>query len=1098
MKLSAIFLLVGCLQLSAAAYSQEKYFTLSFDQVPLEKVFASVKQQGDYLFLYNNENINKAGARVSVNLEAATIKQVMDACMKGLPLSYRIIDKTVIITPGEVAPAEVVQDIRISGTVKDSTGKPLIGVSVGVEGTSKGTVTNENGHFALDGVKQDAFLVFSYVGFTSQRISVGGRSGIEIILKENNTGLNEVVVLGFGQTQKKIAQTGAIASLSTKELMQSPVANITNALAGRMPGLISIQRSGEPGADASTLFLRGRATLNSTAPLVTIDGIQKEYNAISLLDANEIETISILKDASATALYGVKGANGVIIITTRRGKLGKPRMNARVQRAVQTAIRLPKFADSYGFATLRNEAYLNDNPGGSSLPFSEEALEAYRTHADPYRYPDVDWVKEMMKSSNLTQANFDISGGTTLVKYFVNVGYTDQDGLFRLEKMPNYDPNIKYKRYNFRSNIDIEFDKDFSLSMNLFGAIENKNGPRRSTGELFSALMWVPPLATPIKYPTGVYGYSSTYGGGNPIGDVQQAGYKEAFNSSLSGKISATRKMDFITKGLSVKGNFSFDGYFRNNVERGRTGYFAFYEGGDLMDPLSYRYQNTKDAPLGPPWSTTDQSRDTWLDFSLNYERLYGKKGEHNVTGFLLANRQQRVISGQIPFVSQGLVGRLAYGFRNKYFAEFNAGLNGTDNFSKGNRYGFFPSYSAAWVLSEESFMKGSSVVDFLKLRASYGSVGNDQLPGRRWLFIGEFNPGGGYNFGDPASNTDGVQEGPMPNSLVTWETSKKTNLGLEVRLLGDLLGMTLDVFKEKRSDMLVTRGTIPAMVGVPTGNLPPANMGRTENKGFELELRHQRTVKKDLTYFVNGNLTYARNKILFMDEENRAYDYLYRTGHPIGQIYGLTALGFFNDKAEIAAAPPQFGTVIPGDIRYLDRNNDGVIDQNDQGPIGRSDVPEVFYGISGGVNWKNLDFSFLLQGAGNFNVMFSARGAWEFQNGGKVLESHLNRWTPETAATASYPAIHSGTNANNHNASTFFLKDASYMRLKNMEIGYTFRQLWLKNGRGISSLRIYANGMNLYTWDKIGGDFDPEAPSGEGAIYPQQRVINIGASVGF
>ncbi len=1097
MKIGICLFLSLVLQLSARAFSQEKTQSLSVNNASLEKVLETLKKQYDYLFLYNNESIQKIDARVSLDLKSATITQALDACMQGLPLTYKIVDKTIVITPRTTTSSQQLQQ-RITGTVRDETGMPLVGVSVSVEGSSKGTTSDEQGGFVIEDAGTDVVLLFSYIGFEPQRVETKGQSVIEVVLKEATGDLGEVVVLGFGQTQRKIAQTGAIASVGTKELAQSPVANITNALAGRLPGLITIQRSGEPGADASALFLRGRASLNGSSPLLTIDGIQKDYGAIALLDVNEVESVTILKDASATALYGVKGANGVIIITTKRGKTGAPKINARVQRAVQTAIRLPRFADSYGFATLRNEAYLNENPDGTSLPFSEDALEAYRTKSDPYRYPDVDWVKEMMKSSHLTQANFDISGGSEMVKYFVNIGYTDQTGLFRMEKMPNYDPNIKYQRYNFRSNIDINFDKNFSLSLNLFGAIENKNGPRRSTGELFSTLMWVPPVATPIKYPIGVYGYSTVYGGGNPIGDVAQTGYRESFNSSLSGNVSSTRRLDFITKGLYVKGNFSFDGYFINNIERARTGYFAFYEGGELNDPESYRFQGIKDAPLSAPWSSTNQNRDTWLDISLNYDRAFGSSGQHNFTGFILGNRQQRVISGQIPFVTQGLVSRIAYGFENRYFAEVNAGFNGTDNFSKENRYGFFPSFSGAWVLSEEKFLRNSRVIDFLKLRGSHGLVGNDQLPGRRWLFIGEYNPGGGYSFGDPSTGVSGVTEGPMPNPFVTWETAAKTNLGLEARLLNNLLGVQVDLFREKRSDMLVTRGTIPAMVGVPVANLPPANMGVTLNKGFEIELRHQNLIGQSFSYFINGNITYARNKILFMDEENRAYPYLYRTGHPIGQIFGHTATGFFQSQEEIDAAPPQFGQLIPGDLKYLDRNNDKVIDENDQGPIGRTDVPEIFYGISGGFNWKNFDFSFLLQGADNFNVMFSGRGAWEFQNGGKVLASHLNRWTPATAASATYPAIHSGTNINNHRASTFFLKDAAYMRLKNMEVGYTIKGTGLNRITRISSMRVYANGINLYTWDRIGGDFDPEAPSGEGAIYPQQRVINFGLSVGF
>lgn len=907
------------------------------------------------------------------------------------------------------------------------------------------------------------------------------------------SGLNEVVVLGFGQSQKKIAQTGAVVSIGTKEIKQSPVSNIANALAGRLPGLIAIQRSGEPGADVPELYIRGIATMNSAAPLITIDGVQKEAKAISLLDPNEVESITILKDASATALYGVKGANGVIIIKTRRGKEGAPSANASLQTSVQKATRLPQYLNSYWYATLANEAYKNDNPNGTLIPYSDADLQAYLTGSDPYGHPNVDWLNAMLQPAKMTRADFNVSGGSKTARYFVNVGYTDQKGLYKAEKNPKYDPNIDYKRYNFRSNIDFDFDQDFSMGLSLFGSIENKNAPNVTTYNLFDYLLKDPPNTFPIKYPTGFYGGTSL---SNPFYMVDKSGYIQSFNSSLSGMLTATRKLDFITKGLYLKGNYSFDGYFVNNMTRTRSERTATYNGsGSLRDTANYTYTGT-DAPLSAPSSSYDQNRDVWMDLSVNYERTFG---DHTVTGLLLANRTQSVLSGQIPFVSQGLVARVTYSYRNKYFAELNAGYNGTDNFAPGNRYGLFPAVSAGWVLSKEKFLVHNRVIDFLKLRGSYGITGNDQINGgRRWLFISQYQAGTGYSYGDPLTSVAGVTEGPAANPNVTWEKAHKADIGIEMKMLHDLFGMTVDLFHERRTDILLTRGTVPASLGVAAANLPPANMGIMVNKGFEAELTHRNRIGK-LTYFVKANASYARNKVIFMDEVSYPYDYLRQTGKPWGQIFGLTSLGFFKDQDEINKSPRQFGAVIPGDLKYKDLNHDGVIDANDAGPIGRTYTPEILFGLSGGVNWKNFDLSVLFQGASNYNVVFDHEGAWEFYNGAKVMVQHLGRWTPATAGTATYPVLHYGQNANNHQTSTFWMKDASYIRLKNVEFGYTFKNVRLSRSTHLSAFRLFVSGENLITWDRMGNQsFDPEAPAGKGFYYPQVKVYNVGVSTDF
>ncbi|MBO9592505.1 MAG: TonB-dependent receptor [Niabella sp.] len=1093
MKMTTFFLLCVLLQASARGYSQN--VTLSLKNVPIEKAFREIGKQTGYRFVYFKEQLEHLPP-VTLSVRDRPLTDVLQQLFYRRPISYTVTGNYISIKKASVVPALPPPPVEVKGVVTDSAGTPLAGATIAVAGSQRAVKTNSLGAFSIE-VDAGTLLIVTYIGYAEQKIKAPESGSLTVVLQRAaDQGLNdEVVVLGFGQTQKKIAQTGSVASIGMKELKQSPTANITNALAGRLPGLIAIQVSGEPGNDKSQLLIRGRATFNGAEPLITIDGVQKDYSAIGLLDVNEIENITILKDASATAIYGVKGANGVIIVTTRRGKVGKPTITASTQTAVQSTIRLPKYLGSYDYAVLANEAYLNDHPGGVA-PYSDAVLEAYRTGSDPLKYPDIDWLDAMMKPAVQTQANFNISGGSNMARYFVNVGYTDQSGIYKTKKNAQYDPKSNFKRYNFRSNIDVDFDPNFSLGLNLYGAIENKKDPNVSVPDLFWTLNQLPPNAFPIRYPTGFYGENGQFL--NPARLLNETGFRESFNSSLSGMLSVTRKLNFITQGLSIKGNYSFDGYFQNNFNRKKEVRRAVYKGTGSYDDISNYTYLGNDVPLSAPASSFSQNRDIWMDASLNYQRKFGS---HDVTGLLLVNRTQKVIGNTIPFVSQGIVSRFTYNYDYKYFAEVNAGYNGTDNFSKGKRYGLFPAFSAGWVLSEESFLKGNNWLSFLKLRGSYGLTGNDQLVGRRWLFNSEYirNQTAGYLYGDQLYGVEGVYEGAMANPDVTWEIAKKANLGFEMKLWKGLIAITADVFSEKRNNILITRSSVPALIGMSGSNLPPANLGKVDNKGFEVEINHRKNFQR-FTYFLNANMSYAKNKIIFIDEESRPYDYMYQTGQSLGQIMGLTAIGFFKNEMDIRLSPAQFGRVIPGDIKYLDRNDDGVINDNDIGPIGKSNIPELFFGISGGVTWKGLDLSFLFQGAGNSSRTLVGGIAWEFYEGGKVRQEHLDRWTPETAATATWPSLHYGGNSNNHRVSSFYLEDNSYIRLKNMELGYTFRNVNLTQKAKLSTLRIYANGMNLVTWTRAQDMLDPEYWAGNtnGTVYPAQRIVNFGASIGF
>lgn len=1068
----------------------------------LKSAFAAIEKQTEFRFMYNSDQVN---TRLLLNYSARkkSLRQVLKDLLDKNRYEYQLADKILLIKPlaapkernspgGTTAPAadKLPQDVVITGTVRDDLDEPIAGATVMLKGTTTGITTDSLGRFRIAVPEKGGVLVVSMVGFAPQELPVGTQLVVDVKLKAENGSMGEVVVLGFGQKQTKVAQTASISSISSKELKQSPTANLTNALAGRLPGLITLQRSGEPGNDAAQLFIRGRASFNGTNPLVTIDGIQKDYGAIAQLDVNEIESVTILKDASATALYGVKGANGVIIVTTKRGEAGTPQINMSVESAVQSPVSLPKFLNSYEYATLANEAYRNDNPNNPPL-YGQEALDAYRDGSRPLLYPNVDWFKEIMKPGSQTRANFNLSGGSKVARYFVNVGYVDQGGVYRAAENKLYDPNANFKRYNFRSNVDIDFNKDFTIGLSLYGAIEDKKNPNFSDADIFWTLLQVPPNYGPVKWPNGLYAQGNDVL--NPIWLLNESGYAQSFNSSLSGMLTATHKLDFITKGLSIKGNYSFDGYFRNSLTRIARSRTSKYNIGYFEDPSSYTYFY-EDIPLQAPSSSYTQNRDVWMDMSINYQRSFG---HHNVTALLLANRTQRVLGNQVPFVSQGLVARAVYNYRNKYFAELNGAYNGTDNFAKKNRYGFFPAVSAGYVLSREQFMEAIPAINMLKIRGSYGLVGNDQFAGRRWPFISEYNVSAGYVFGETLSNgIGGISEGAMANPDVTWEIAAKSNIGVELGLWKDLITLKADYFDEKRRDILISRNTVPGVIGASGATLPAVNWGKINNRGFELELGHKNQIGK-LTYFVNANITQAKNKIIFMDEAPTAHPWQRLTGRPISQLYGLTSIGFFQSQEDIDNSPTQYGNVIPGDIKYADLNGDGIIDNNDEGIIGRSNSPEMFYGVSGGVTWKGFDVSFLFQGAAGAYRPIQGTGMWEFFQGGKVSDIHLGRWTPETAATATYPALHYGASANNFRFSSFFMDNAGYLRLKNAELGYTFKNVRITKDKGFNSIRVYANGINLLTWTKA-RLLDPENFSGYGAVYPPTRVINFGLSVRF
>ncbi|GAA0549348.1 TonB-dependent receptor [Chitinophaga japonensis] len=1004
--------------------------------------------------------------------------------------------------------------VIVTGKVTDENGAPVVGATVLVEGSQRSTSADADGNYRIEVPDGGKVLVFSCIGYMTRKVPLNNRTVINLQMQTDEKSLGEVVVVGYG-VQKKVTVTGAVASINTKELLQSPVANVSNMLVGRMPGLIAVQRSGEPGQDGSSLKIRGISTLDAgkgSDPLIMVDGIERSN--MNQIDPNEIETINILKDASATAVYGVRGANGVILITTRRGKVGPPQFSFTSNVGMQKPTQLPEMLNSYDYALLKNEALAND---GKAPYFTERDLELFQSGEDPIFHPSVDWFKTMLKPHSLqSQYNLNISGGTEMTRYFISAGYFDQNGAYRYaDYHPEYSANPKYKRYNFRSNFDFDVTPMFTVKVNLAGQVEDQNYPAKSAADIFFDVLKANPFSSPGMVDGKLVTLSGAVNGTNPLTTMLNAGYQRNFNSNVNASVILGHKLDFITPGLSARATIAYDSWYRHTVARSKNNitYLAVRDPDDSTQALLI--PQGEDGTLGFSESY-GKNRKVYQELALDYNRTFGA---HTFGGLVLYNQSKAYAPGltyKVPNAYQGLVARVTYNYKNRYIAEFNMGYNGSENFPKGKRFGWFPAYSLGWVASDEPFFPQKSWVSFLKIRGSYGEVGNDKISdifngGPRFLYLpSAYAYGGGYNFGEVGFSYQwygGAYEGKLGNPDITWEKARKMNAGLELKLFDNRFFLTGDYFQEKRNNILINRGAIPGIIGV--SELPAYNLGRVSNKGFELEGGYNGEAGA-LSYWVKANYSLARNKVVFKDEAPRTYAYQNETGNPVGQNFGLVAEGLYNTWDEIndpkrpqSSFAPGSGSqdaLQPGDIRYRDVNGDGIINNDDQMPIGYSQFPQVIYGFSLGGSIKGLDFSVLFQGADKASVYLDQMAAWPFDTDWRgANKTHLERWNQERyeqGAPITFPRLSPSPAGHNYVRSSFWLKDASYLRLKNAEIGYTFTDGFLKRLR-LSSLRIYANGMNLLTWSEM-KTYDPEAPDGRGQFYPQQKVYNMGLNLQF
>jgi len=1000
----------------------------------------------------------------------------------------------------ELVPLHAQSTRKITGKVTDfKTGEELIGVNVKIKGTSFMAITDLNGNYSIETDNNPAnILSFTYVGYRETFEPVKSRTVINMQLSDADKQLNEVVVVGYG-TQKKESVVGSISSIDNKTLKSSPASNLTQSLAGKLAGVQIVQPSGEIGNDEASIYIRGRATWNDASPLIVVDGIVR--NDFGKIDPNEVESINILKDASATAVYGVKGANGVIIVTTKRGEMGKPKISVTAQTALVQPMRIPQPLGAYDATSLQYLAdwgqYKSRTPLSKGGTLANDLL-LYRTGASPWDHPDVNWVNTIMKPySTQQQYNINISGGTKTVRYFVSGGFLNQNSLYKNDNLTDY------SRFNFRSNLDVDVSKDLTVSLNLGSRVENLNSPTTtiySSWNIYRGAFANSGRTYPIYNPNGSYA-----GNGNNLeASLLSSGIYKDVKSTLESSISLNYKLDFITKGLSAKGQVSYDTQGENG--RDWTQSTAQYVYSQNTDSYQQFGQNTPLSYGGV------QKNNNWykvyVEAGIYYNRTFGK---NSFTGLFLADRNKLTNNAEVAYADQGVVGRITYDYDKRFFGEVNVGYNGSENFPKVNQYGLFPAYSAGWLISNEDFIANSSlstIITNLKIRGSLGWVGNDKSTvnnvAQRFIYLQQYTNGGGYTFGTGDNGYAGIQQGAIANPTAQWEVARKENIGFDSEFFKGLFGITVDYFYEFRNEILTDISAVmPQYVGAA---FAVANVGETENQGVEIDLKHNLRVNKDFSYYVKGNLTYNVNKVLKKADPLGLLPYQKEEGYPIGTPSAWNNTGYFNSYQDIKNNPSQLGSnngipgnieIIPGDLKFLDFNHDGVINQADAYRQGYGSVPVLQYGLTIGGTWKSFDFSVLFQGSAGSSFPKQWEIMWAFSNSDNVFAKHNNYWAPEIANTAQFTRFYGKSWINNERYySTYELGSGDYLRVKSVEIGYNFPKV-LMNRIGMSGARLYVTSLNTITWSKE-PYLDPDNRDARGGLMPPTRAFNLGLNLNF
>lgn len=1142
MKLTIFLIFSGLMTVSASIYSQATKLTLKLDQVSIVNLFKQIEDQSEFVFIYKDEAIDPK-RKVDVKAEGLTVNQILDDVFNDLGLKYEIIKKQIIVTPARPIPTAEPKEMNmedrqkppkrlLKGTVFDSKGQPVPGATVMVKGSTIGTITDFDGNFSLDTPSDAKILLFSFIGMKSQEVPIGDKDSFIIKLETEVVGIEEVVAIGYGQ-QKKSSVVGAITTTTSKELRRTGgVNNIAMALAGQLPGVATIQTTGQPGREDPKIYIRGQSTWNGGEPYILVDGVERRMND---LDMNEVDNISVLKDASATAVYGVKGANGVILITTKRGAVGKPVLTVSANSTMKIPSRLVDKLDAYDTyhvkdQSIAREVVLNEAEWVDFVP--ETIINRYRNQQNlkyPEAYPNINWRKETIKDFAMDHhVNMNVSGGTDFAKYFSSLSYMSEGDLIKTrDNGKGYDGGLGYDRFNFRSNLDLNLTRSTVLKINLAGmfSIEQTNyafniDPNGLLQWLLISEYFTPSNAFMPKYSDGRWGASVSNDEGmiNSLAANSNSGVRKTRRTDLTTDFTLTQKLDFITKGLNFNGNVSFDNHFESEggIVDGTNKYTsstatkwinpAIEDALPGEDLSKYIVLNPTTGANGyswvyQPWVVNDENADNSLNTlrrrlyyqaQLNYSRIFGL---HDITATGVFTREQLATGSEFQRFREDWVFRTTYNYDNRYFAEFNGAYNGSEKFGPNYRFAFFPSAAIGWTISNEKFLKDFEWLNKLKLRYSYGLIGDDGI-NQRWLYDTQWAYGGNSYLSDLAMSLSPYtryRESVIGNPDIHWEKAKKTNLGIEMAVLNNMFSGTVEYFKEDRTDILLAGASrvLPAYFG---GTPPTANVGRVKKDGYEAELRFNKNLSANLHLWANVNMTHAVDKIITKEEPQLKDPHLLAAGFQIDQTKSLINDGFYNTWDEVYASTALVSNdqnKLPGDYNIIDFDADGVIDNSkDCAPYGYSTRPQNTCSLSLGADYKGFSFMVQFYGVNNVTRLVTFNN---FISGYDVAYAHtLDAWSKDNLDATSYLPRWKTTGPPTGN---YFQYDASYLRLKTAEIAYVFSGERIKRS-GMSALRVFLNGNNLIFWSKLPDD--KEQGNDKYGGYPNSIRINLGVDIKF
>ena len=1125
------FLLLG-IDYSFASYnnySQFKTLSVSVSNSTLREVLKTIEKSSQFVFFYLDDAVNLE-RKVSIDSKNKNIEEILSELFEGTSCTYRISDRQIFISGKAPASTEQQQNKRkISGRVTDIKGEPLIGVNVTVDGDANGSITNMDGLYEIFVTKKSVVLKFTYIGFKTSEIRTNASTNIyDVTLEEQVNELEETVIVGYG-TQRKISNIGAQSSMKMEDI-KTPSASLTTTLAGRLAGVVAVQRTGEPGKDAADIWIRGISTPNTSSPLVLVDGVERSFNDI---DPEDIESLTTLKDASATAVYGVRGANGVILIKTKPGKVGKPTVSADYYESFTRFTKMVDLADGITYMNAANEAMRND---GIATKYTEDQIRNTIAGKDPYLYPNVDWLKEIFNDwGHNRRVNVNVRGGSEKVAYYASVSYFNETGMTVTDKnIDTYDSKMKYSRYNFTTNLNIDVTPTTKVEIGAQGYLGEGNYPAISSADLYNAAMSISPVEYPkmffVNGEAFVPGTSTNNNFNNPYSQATRRGYDNLTKNQIYSNLRVTQDLDMLTKGLKLTAMYAFDVYNEIHVHQDRAeSTYNFldtsvpydmngqpilqriYEGSNV---LSYKQE-------------TSGNKKTYLEASLNYDRTFND--DHRVSALFLFNQQSKLLypkgtlEDAIPYRMMGIAGRATYSWKDRYFAEFNIGYNGAENFSPKHRFGTFPAFGVGWVVSNEKFWQPlSKAVSFLKIRYTDGKVGNSEVSDRRFMYLDQMKENGdyGYKFGPNGTKWAGYETVNMAVDLI-WEESRKQDLGIDLKLFNDDLSIVFDLFKERRENILLKREhSIPSFLGYNT-SAPYGNIGIIENKGFDGTIEYNKRINKDWVIALRGNVTFNKDKWIQGELPEQKYEWMNQYGHNINGVKGYVAEGLFTQTeiddmarweslsdANKAITPKpfasQFGTVKAGDIKYKDLNNDGQIDAYDQTYISRGDVPTTVYGFGFTVGWKDLSVGMMFQGVAGAERVLNGSSVNPFNGGGGSGNLYSNigdRWTEENPdQNAFYPRLSYGSETtssiNNFQKSTWWVRNMNFLRLKTLQVSYNLPKPWV-NKVHLKNAAVYVMGTNLFTLSRF-KLWDPELNTDNGASYPNTTSYSVGINFTF